>query len=506
MISRVILPVLLAGSLSSVSLLTSANIGVAQALSQPAQPTSISAVPANQVTSVEIDTANPAVPNAEEVFIDVQSAFHATRYQSGESNGLRYILFPDGTGRVMQSADARSVAYEFDCSKASYCRVIGGGESREVMPRTDGNKPTAPSAPDAYDLTHFLTEWVLDQTAPAQPQMPVAIIEPVAQVTTKALSGQQPPVVETKDAAVSAYTQTASAPSKEDAQPRAAPRIPIAARAIPEQATVVSSNKTSQLRPIRKKAPVQRAAVFSPAQNLVVHPKPERPAAEPRETIFQRLDLKCAITGSVTLRYRDHNTGAKRFGKPRTSIGCGARLSDKLTLRVSAIGYFDQNEKSPDDAEFTYAFTYRATDKLTLTYSNYSGRISDNSGAFLDSLGSGSLRASYRLPKFELPNKKTIGCIAGIGLAKVKENRASLSCSYVLTKRIRISATAFAYFPGKQDPSDADFSYTGSYRINKDWSLLYSNYGNNRFFWNKSSSQGEGILGGSLSMIYRFEF
>jgi len=413
--------------------------------------------------AILVDTADPAISTAQEIIVDLPSARHASRYQRGETNGLRYVLYPDGSGKVMQTDQQRAVLYRLNCASGTDCTIENQNGTRTTVTRMTASKPAVPTAPDGEALAQYLAEWVLARTpAPAE--------APSAEVAV------------TSEASVPALSTSAAKP----AQP---------ARKI------YSPRKATPSRPAKR---TKRVGINAPIRTKQA-PKLAH-TAQPKETYFQRINLSCSITGSVTLQYTNHNTGAERFGKPRTNLSCGARFSDKLSLRVSVLGYLDSNEKGPDDAEFTYALNYRATDKLTFTYSNYSARFSDGSNAFRDSLSSGNLRASYKLPKIKLPNDKTIGCSAGIGLAKAKENRASLFCSYALTDKIRISGTAYAYFPGKQDPWDPDFSYTASYRINDDWRVTYSNYANNRFFWNKTNSTTRGLLGGSLSVTYAFKF
>jgi hypothetical protein len=442
--------------------------------------------------AVQVDTADLAIPSAQEVIIDLPSAFYAARHQRGEVNGLSYILFPDGSGKIMQVNDRRKVLFRFECNKGTSCTITDTAEATTVIPAVGAPKPAIPDAPAGADLARYLAEWVL------------------------AGSGEPP-----KDAQLQT-AELANGKIKPDAKPVQIAE-PVPAEIVEHEAVVEVVEKPihPKIAEIRKTKPIQKAQrntpkakattkapQFQPARLRPVPRKATVPPPPPaqKETFFQRIKLNCSITGSVTLRYADHNSGFTKFGKPRASFGCGAQLTKKLSLRLSAIGYGNKNEKSPSDADFTYALTYRATDKITLSYSNYSARFDSSASTFADSLTSGSLRASYRLPRIKLPNDKTIGCSASIGLPKPNDTTANLTCSHALTDKLRISGTAYAYFSGQQESYDPDFAYSASYRINDDWSLSYSNYANNRFLWNKSKSPREGILGGTLSLSYKFKF
>jgi len=452
--------------------------------------------------ATRFQTAIPAIPSAEEVIVDLPSAFHAARHQRGDVDGLRYVLFPDGTGKVMQTSGQRAVLYRLDCSADPLsCSMLAKDGSQTIVRAAGRPKPVLPTALDAEGLARYLADWVLAEKGTA-PQSAVADNTAKPDKTAPEQSAVRVDVSENLPAAPENTPAKPATPAivKPTPKPKPVARPVLATRA---KGPAPKTAKRTSPPPHDKVAFVEtRYATTLPEDP----PEKVTQPAPPRASLFERLKVSCAITGSVTLRYKNHSTGSERFGKPRTSLGCSARLSEKVSLRLSAIGYLDKNEKSPSDAEFTYALTYRATDKITLSYANYSGRYSDSSAAFVDSLTSGAFRASYRLPKLKLPNEKSVGCSVGIGLAKPEETRANLSCSYALTKKIRIGASAYGYFSGHQEAWDADFSYTASYRFDDDWSLSYSNYGNNRFFWNKSASSGQGVLGGTLSLTYRFKF
>lgn len=469
---------------------------------------------------LRIDTADPAVAGAQEIFVDVPSAFYAGRQQRGALNGLRYVLLPDGTGKVMRDGGRGDVLFRLDCSGGTSCTIRSAAGVPVIVPATGAGKPAAPAAPDAAALARYLAEWVLAGVAPPaaaiEPQDDSAT-EPEPEAAPKAQpaetgAAQHPDAAAPKlvpAAAPSPPARAVSAPAADAATPASPAPADLAPRPAPAFAPETTEVRDQALAPELAPDPVPAPAAHpAPQANPAPETAPHSPPAPApaRKTLFQRIGLNCAITGSATLRFNDQRSGSERFGKPRASLGCGARLSEKLTLQVSVIGFADSSQKAASDAEFTYALSYRASEKVTLSYSNFSGRISDKGGAFVDSLVSGSFRASYRLPKITLPNDKTIGCSASVSMTKPSEARASLGCSYAVTKKLRIGATAQIYPSGKQSTFDPDFSYTASYRINDDWSVNYSNFANNRFFWNKSSSPGAGLLAGTVSLSYRFKF
>ncbi|WP_339822964.1 hypothetical protein [Sulfitobacter dubius] len=495
-------------------------------------------IPAGDATV--INTAKPAIPSAQEVIQDLPSALHLSRHQRGEINGLRYVLFPDGTGTVMQADELRSPLFRMSCEKGVACTVYGEDGETTLIPAVGAPEPDMPSAPSGKVLARYLSEWILAGTG--TPPVVEPAPPPPSQIDDAVpdwAEGSEPADPEDKPSDLSTDTEaTPAAPQEPDSSEITAFETEVtpvdAAQQVEEilpapveqpahlpctiedpdvdcseqQLEKLSNIEVVQTAKQQVKtaaSPAKRTASTVKAIDVAKIPV-SAPTPPEKETFFQRVKLACSITGSVTLRYKHHSTGAKRFGKPRASLNCGAQLSEKLTLRASVIGYGDNNEKSPFDAEFTYALSYKATDKITLSYSNYSARFDSANGSFFDSLISGALRASYRFPKIKLPNDKTIGCSSSVNLLDLEYSSFNLFCSYALTERLRISGTAYAYLPGKQDVWDPDFSYAASYKISDDWSVTYSNYGNNRFFWNPSSTPGEGVWGGTVSVAYKFKF
>lgn len=181
-------------------------------------------------------------------------------------------------------------------------------------------------------------------------------------------------------------------------------------------------------------------------------------------------------------------------------------ITEKLSFRASVIKYWNPASQRDWDPDFTYAVTYRATKKLTFSYSNYSAQFDGPEGDFIRGLTSGNLRLSYAFPKIQLPNDTSIACSGSIGLPNPTTHSTNIRCSYGVTSKLRLAATVYFHFPDQQGQYEPDYSYTASYRLTDDWSVSYSNYSNNRFPWNKGESPGPGFRGGSLALTYSYRF
>jgi hypothetical protein len=193
-------------------------------------------------------------------------------------------------------------------------------------------------------------------------------------------------------------------------------------------------------------------------------------------------------------------------GKPRLSLGCNSKITDKLSLRFSLVKYINTGEQSASDPDFTYSFTYRYSDKLTFNYADYSGQFGGPKGGIWNALNNGTLRASYKLPKFKLPNDKDVACSTSAKLPAIFDHSLNISCGYAVTDKLRIGGTLSLYMPHKQGDYDPDYTYTASYRVNDDLLISYSNYSNNRWAWNRGKDPGPGFTGGSLSFTYGLKF
>ncbi|EPX75561.1 hypothetical protein Salmuc_01594 [Salipiger mucosus DSM 16094] len=223
-------------------------------------------------------------------------------------------------------------------------------------------------------------------------------------------------------------------------------------------------------------------------------------------TLAERYRLSCSISTGATLKYSDHRDQSTEYGKWRVNFGCGARLSEKLSLRVSLIGYPIPIQQAPWDPDFTYSLTYRLNDKISFNYSNYSARFAGGDTDFVSSLTGGSLRGYYKLPDIPLGETRKASCSVGIGLPDPTSTSATLGCSVAVTDKFRVGLTNYVYPEDVQEPWNPDYAYTASYAINDRIRVSYANYSNNRLPWSNPGSRGPGVLGGSISVSYELDF
>lgn len=151
---------------------------------------------------------------------------------------------------------------------------------------------------------------------------------------------------------------------------------------------------------------------------------------------------------------------------------------------------------------------WRVTDKVTLTYANYTAALT--AGRALAGLGEGRLQLSRRLPRIPIWNmglpSRALNCSASISVSTSSSANASLNCGVSVTKRLMVRFTALAYPRGAQTESSADFYYSASYTFGPRVTLSYSNYSNNRWPWNRSPSDVDLFHGGSVSLSYNWSF
>lgn len=413
-----------------------------------------------------VNTADLVVPSAQEVVPDVQSILSASRFQLGRINGHLYVMFPDGSARVYDSTDQRQVISTIKCAQAQACQIQNSDGTQSEVTAQARPRPILTSDVMGESVAVHLAEWILAGTGTPQGDETV--------------------------------------PEEEEIKLRLVPPIPPMARQVTppsEQPLPLETTETARL-PAAVRSPIRLAPTMPPSS---VSTLPE--VAAPEElSLAEQYNLRCSATGSTTLIYENDDGSTQPFGKPRLSLGCSADLTDRLTLRVSMIRYLFPDQQEDFDPDFTYAFNYKVSDKINLGYSNYSAQFDGPEGNFIDGLTGGSLRASYRLPKLELPNEKSIGCTASANLPDPTASSVNLSCGYSITPKLRVSGTAYFYFPDRQGEFDPDFSYTASYRVSDKWQLSYSNYGNNRWPWNPSESPGRGFGGGTISATYTISF
>ncbi len=487
-----------------------------------------------------VNTADLALPGAQEVIVDVRSALYGARYQEGAVKGWRYLLFPDGSARVIQDGAPPHVQFAVKCTTEQSCEVLRPDGSRFDVTASGDGRPSQPAEVTGDTLSRYLAQWVLAgpdaPPAAAQPDAPappaeVAKVEPVAEPPTVQTESAPaaPPAPETTEVALAqpevealpvselpvselpepelpdSELQEATGPDPVCAEPDpimpdtciqasepVAPSLPVP-EAEPTQTAAAPSQTPRKPAPLTLKGPIAVAATPS-------RPQPAKKAAP--KTFFERMAISCSVTATSGLAFID----AGDTGKPRVSLGCSSKLSEKLSLRLSFVRYFTASEQTVDDPDFTYAFTYKATKDLSFSYSNYGAQFGGPNGGLLKSLADGNLRGNYRLPQITLPNQKTANCSAGLGLPNPLDENFSLSCGYAVTDKLRVGVTANLYMPDKQGDYDPDYTYTASYRPAKDWLISYGNYSNNRWRWNRGKDPGPGITGGSLSVTYSFKF
>ncbi|MEM5472108.1 hypothetical protein WNZ14_10265 [Hoeflea sp. AS60] len=223
-------------------------------------------------------------------------------------------------------------------------------------------------------------------------------------------------------------------------------------------------------------------------------------------SLADRLRLSCSLNYGLGLRHARPGSTKEHVGKSSTSLGCGIQFTDRLTMRVSLIGYPFSGQRQEWDPDFAYSLNFKATDWLAFSYSNYSGRFNAPGNGFVDSLKNGSFRASLKLPHLDLPFDKTAACSVGVGLPNPFDTSATLSCGVSITEKLRVSGTAHFYAPGTQLSYSPDFSYTASYKFTDRVTLTYSNYANNRWPWNPSGGRDADFLDGSFSLSYKLDF
>lgn len=464
-----------------------------------------------------VNTGDLAIPSAQEIVVDVPNAIHWSRYQRGVINDWRYLMFPDGSAKIMRDGDDETLnpplaALVVTCKAGVSCDIVRADGSHFIVPAIGAPRPNLPENVDGEALARYLAEWMLAGTgtpivapdpAPSPPKsLPASLALPeeggaeLVQATDTADSGSNTEDDLVAQAQTDLSTVAAPSPTDEIAQPE-----PVCSEQEPFLPTACAQPTTPIARPARQ---LRNALLARPKPSVIALPLPaEAPAPE---SLFDRIDLACSITGSTSLGVAKKGGAGRSTGKPRASLGCSAKLTEKLSLRVSVLKYANAKDRASDDPDFTYAFSYRYSEKITFSYSNYSATFGGAQGDFLKSLTSGNFRGSYKLPSIPLPNQQRSACSASIGLPNPMDTSVNLSCGYAITEKFRIGGTANLYFANAQDSYDPDYSYTASYRPSKDWLISYSNYSNNRWPWNRGPNPGPGFEGGSISVTYSLKF
>lgn len=431
-------------------------------------------------------------------------------------------MFPDGSAKILSRGEQPRLVAQLDCEAAVGCDVrLEDGRSFTVDVGA-GKRPTMPSDLNLDAVTRYLAEWILAGTAPPPPPPPEPEPEPepIVEATVLETTATAPPVPAEPVDPPEGAEPVGGADAPDLATPSAT--APPADSPFPEEDPVCSEQEpfvpfacvepTGPLPPRQDatpatpvSAPAPQAGAPDADSSATKTPRPAPDVPTKPKGIIERFNINCSLTGTTSLAHLNPDPDRRGIAKPRASLGCSARLTDKLSFRGALLGYGNPKDQQPWDPDYTYAFTYRVTEKLSLGYSNYSARFSGGGSPVAD-LFRGKFRASYRLPALILPNDKKVPCTASMGLPQLLKESLNLSCGYAVTKKLRVSGTAYFYKPGEQGTYQPDYSYTASYRFNDDWILSYNNYSNNRWPWNKGDAPGPGITGGSLSLTYKFKF
>lgn len=466
-----------------------------------------------------LNTTDPAAPEAEEVIIDLPSAFHTTRFQRGYLGEWVYVIYPDGTAKILSGGAVAQRMYFLTCTLAVSCEITGRDGEAFSVPATREPRPAPPVAPDAKAAATYIARWILAGTGPEpvpepEPEPVVVVSTPAPPVLTEeeqialAEAAEAEAVENESDAELAAAAQQSEAmppPSDlDEACPEVAGFLPDECHQTLAPVTVPPLIATPRTRPASSSA-AQAATPSSSQTTAQTRAAPTAPAPEADQSFFERIKLSCAVTATTSLQDGSDNPTLS-FEKPRASLGCSTNLTRRLSFRFALVGYLFPEDRASSDPDYTYAFNYKVSDKINLGYSNYSAQFGGENGNFLDGLLNGTLRASYKLPTIHLPNDKSLPCSASVALPDPVAKSFNLSCGYAVTDKLRVGGTAYLYAPDAQDTYDPDYSYSASYKVNDKVLVSYSNYSNNRWPWNKGDAPGPGILGGNLSLTYKFSF
>ncbi|MGH1578574.1 hypothetical protein [Planktotalea sp.] len=436
--------------------------------------------------SQQIDTSKLLVPNASEVVFDFKNASGSSRYQSGVVGDWKYVLYPDGTTLVSHKNAQTSSTLTIECEMAVSCDVTAGDKDVLSVNAIAAPRPDIPVDTDAEGVARFLAQSILAETGTP---LPAPVTQELPLSEDAEASKQRDAIVDVPQLSPESTTAEAE-PAPVTAKPN---RVKPSTRA-------ASPRKHQTPKVKRRTSPTPKIKLQK--AEIPVSAKVEKPEL----SFVKRYKLACSVSATASLHSLNQDEDENRTSKPRVNFACYARLSNKLSGRVSLVRYLNPSEQQPWDPDITYAFDYKVTDKIKLGYSNYSGRIGGSGNTFGKLLTSGTLRASVKLPQINLPFDKKANCSASIRLPDPKQSSARLFCGVRLSDKLSVAGTVHAYFPGRQESYQPDFTYTATYKISDLWSLTYSNYGNNRFPWNQASSPGRGILGGSLNLSYKIKF
>ena len=389
-------------------------------------------------------TDDPAVPGAVEVLSDTPNAHVWSRSQVGRLGEWRYRLYPDGSAVVMPDGDARARPLHLDCIRGDACHIWSGTRLVTRVPATASPRPLVPDAVNAETLARYLAEWVL---AGSGPEHPIAA-RPV------------------------------------DAGP------PMPAR---------QRRRDGIVPPLARDG--YRLAMFPATSALCLSggtgcdvPASAQPPADLTE-LARRLRLSCGVTAGAALRSARGDGG---LGPARVTLGCAARLSDRFTLNLGVTGRTGAG-RNPD---VTYALTWRAMDRLSLSYASKAIRLDGSWGGLLD----GRLRADLTLPRIPLPAGRGADCRMRVALPDPTRDALVLSCGVRLTERLSLGLSAHAYAAGVQRPWDPDYTYSATWKVTERLRVSYANHAANRFPWNRGDGHATRLRDGTLSLTYDLSF
>lgn len=475
-----------------------------------------------------VDTSKPAVPDATEVILDMRSVQLWPRFQTGTVGRWTYELYPDGQAEVAHRRDTHGFTATIDCHHVGACRADGSDGAHRSVRATGTTPPGIPEAQTGWAVATYLAEWILwergDRAAPAQDDAAQPGVVLAAAPAAKSPAVAQAPAPPPAPEVARADPMTDAAPQETRAAPATAPSLVSrgeTAILLPPRRPVLREDRRAGAEPVAcsggagGRTGCQSSKAEPDHPSLPDAPRPPGPETDRTDdaeektgfkAFAERRNLRCTVAGTLSLRHRGDTNESYQPGKPRGSLGCGANITDKLTLRFSVIGYARGEDQKDWDSDFTYALNYRINDTVSLSYSNYSGQFDGPNGNFLDALRNGNLRTSFRLPKIALPNDKSIPCSGSFGLPNPIDASFNVSCGYAVTPKLRVGGTLYFYAPRRQGTYQPDYSYTASYRLSENVQLSYSNYSNNRWPWNRGEAPGPSFLGGSISLRYTVDF
>ena len=393
-----------------------------------------------------VNISVPAVPNAEEIIVDLPNVFHTSRYQKGTIGPWTFVIYPDGSAKVLSTTERLLKAATLHCIAGDICNIsIVNGANFDVFVER-GALPNIPSSTDIRPVTEYIARWILAGTAPEI--IPNETTDPDVNSTINVnLENAPEQLVQISDnsiadtptqdnSSLAPETQTPSALQAEivEAEPAPLNDEPTCAEEDPVFPSLCSGTPSAP-QALPPSPQLDRVATVRAPQTVPpAPPEMDDQASDYAERVvgWSWSDINCALTASTNLALIDGGDA-----KPRISLGCGTQITDRLSLRGAVIGYAIPNHQQVWDPDYTYALTYKVNDQVSLSYSNYAARFSDSQNP-VDDLFNGTFRATFKLPEIALPNDQSLPCSASIGLPDPTDASLNLSCSYSVTPRFRL--------------------------------------------------------------------